>query len=287
LEKVENNLLIGGLFNNNVEPEVRLNNIAKLSLKERQWLPVSGGVNGEVERITLINNQGTQVHVAGKFNTVITPQANAEGIVFGDVTFGYAVWDDKSSDWVMSSFIDGDIGDIAPHLVSGEQAPLTFYAGRILSAQSTTAFGGSLLASSGISALPLYPQALNGNIPEIIINTGLLWNDTRDDKPCVIIGGKFVLDNNITNVAILKDGLWNNLEDNVVLEGEVKCLLEYRELLYIGSTSTVAEESNETFGPFVIYDLNERRVIMSPQLTGKKIFVILKGILMDIINSLK
>ncbi|RIA96482.1 cortical protein marker for cell polarity-domain-containing protein [Glomus cerebriforme] len=257
LEKVEDNLLVGGLFNNNVleSATIGLNNIAKLSLTERQWFPVSGGVNGEVERITLLNNQGTQqVHVAGKFNTVITPQANAEGIIFGNVTFGYAIWDDKYSNWATSGFVDGNIGDI---VVSEGQAPLTFYAGRILSAQSTTAFGVSLLTSSGISALPFYPQALNGNIPETIINTGSLSNGN------VIIGGKFVLDNNITNVAIMRDGLWDNLGNDIVVE-EVKFLLVINESLYIGSASTVAD--NNTFNPFVIYDLNKRIVNASPQL---------------------
>ena len=48
--------------------------------------------------------------------------------------------------------------------------------------------------------------------------------------------------------------------------------ISINELLYIGSTSTVAKESNKTF---VIYDLNEHKVNMSPQLTGKIIFCFL------------
>src|SRR5205823_9876206 len=109
--------------------------------------------------------------------------------------------------------------------VSGGQTPLTFYAGRILSAQSTTAFGGSILTNSGISALPLYPQALNGNIPETIINTGSLWKDN------VLIGGKFTFnDNNITNIAIMRNGLLNNLGNDVNL-GEVKFLVVINDLL--------------------------------------------------------
>src|SRR5207248_560691 len=157
-----------------------------------------------------------------------------------------------------TGFVDGDINDIAPHSVPGEA--LTFYAGRILTAQSTTAFGGSLLTNSGIIPLPLYPQALNGNIPKIIINSGLLWNDTKNDKSCVIIGGKFALDNNIMNVAIMSDGVWNNLGNDITFEGEVKYLTVINELLYIGSAFTVTEESGKTFNSFVIYDLNERRV---------------------------
>lgn len=263
LEKVDDDLFIGGLFNNNVLESAtrRLNNIAKLSLTDEQWSPVSGGVNDEVNKISLLNNQ--QVHVAGKFNTIITPQANAEGKIFGNVTSGYVIWDNGFPKWTTSGFVDGKISDIASHSVSGEQTPLTFYAGRILSAQSTTAFGGSLLTSSGVSALPLYPQASNGNIFETIVNAVLIWKDN------VIIGGKFTFDdNNITNVAILRDGLMNNLGNDVIL-GEVKSLLVVDDLLYIGSASTAEENKNS----FLIYNLNDRIVNVSPQLTGKKISI--------------
>ncbi|CAB4484018.1 hypothetical protein RhiirA5_415984 [Rhizophagus irregularis] len=258
LEKVDDDLFIGGLFNNNVLESAtrRLNNIAKLSLTDEQWSPVSGGVNDEVNKISLLNNQ--QIHVAGKFNTIITPQANAEGKIFGNVTSGYVIWDNGFPKWTTSGFVDGKISDIASHSVSGEQTPLTFYAGRILSAQSTTAFGGSLLTSSGVSALPLYPQASNGNIFETIINAVLIWKDN------VIIGGKFTFDdNNITNVAILRDGLMNNLGNDVIL-GEVKNLLVVDDLLYIGSASTAEENKNS----FLIYNLNDRIVNVSPQLTA-------------------
>jgi hypothetical protein len=263
LEKVDDDLFIGGLFNNNMlEPAtIGLNNIAKLSLTDEQWSPISGGVNGEVNKISLWKNQGTQqVHVAGKFDTIITPQANAKGMIFGNVTAGYVIWDNGSPKWTTAGFVDGKISDIASHSISGEQTPLTFYAGRILSAQSTTAFGVSALTSSGISALPLYPQASNGNISEIIVNTGSIWKDN------VLIGGKFTfIDNNITNVAILRDGLWYNLGNDDIL-GEVKYLLVVDELLYIGCAS-------ENKNSFLIYNLNDRKMNASPQLSGKKMVI--------------
>ncbi|CAI2175577.1 7583_t:CDS:2 [Funneliformis geosporum] len=266
LEKVDDNLLVGGLFNNTVLglASLRLENLARLSISENQWYSVAGGVNGEVGRLTLLNNnENQQVHVAGKFNTAISPKANEEGIIYGNVTFGYSIWDNKFSDWATSSYIDGVINDI---VVSGTNDPSTFYAGRISAAQLTTAFGGSFITSTGISALPIYPQALDGNVPEIIINTGLIWNDTKNDKSCVIIGGKFEF-NGIKNVAIMVDGLWNSLGD-VVFEGEVISLDVTNDLLYIGSAFTVTNESDEGYNAFVIYDLYERKVIVSPQLTA-------------------
>ncbi|CAG8463451.1 1367_t:CDS:2 [Funneliformis caledonium] len=267
LEQVEDNLLVGGLFNGTAlgPASLRLENLARLSLSENQWNPIAGGVNGEVGRLTLFGNKDhQQVHVAGKFNTAITPWANENGIMYGNVTFGYAIWDIKFSDWATAGYIDGIIKDIA---VSGTNDPFTFYAGRISAAQLTTAFGGSLITSSGTSALPIYPQATDGNVPEIIINTGLLWNDTRNDKSCVIIGGKFEL-SGTKNVAIIEDGLWNSLGNDVAFEGEVKSLDVINDLLYIGSAFTVPNKSNEIYNSFVIYDLYKRSVIVSPQLTA-------------------
>ncbi|CAJ0754473.1 14742_t:CDS:2, partial [Entrophospora sp. SA101] len=88
IEKVGNSLLVGGLFSNTSDNQIiGLNNLAKYDLTENKWSSLSGGVNGGVERIALVNQDGSsrQVHVAGKFNTLISPNSQVNGNVTFDI----------------------------------------------------------------------------------------------------------------------------------------------------------------------------------------------------------
>ncbi|CAH1757539.1 1204_t:CDS:10 [Entrophospora sp. SA101] len=257
IEKVGNSLLVGGLFSNTSDNQIiGLNNLAKYDLTENKWSSLSGGVNGGVERIALVNQDGSsrQVHVAGKFNTLISPNSQ----VNGNVTFGYAIWDDDNSKWLQNGFIDGSIGDIVSLNSSSKSDSMTFIAGNIYSAQSTTAYGASLLLGhNDFVAFPMYPQVTNGSKSEIIINTGSLWNDKKSDNTYVIIGGSFDLqDQNITNLAISKNNVL--MPSNFTIKEEVKSLVVVEEgSLFIGGAFnfTGPPQNIQEFRGFTAYEL--------------------------------
>jgi hypothetical protein len=272
IEKVGDGLLIGGLFNNTADYQITngLNNLAKYSLTEKKWYSLSGGVNDEVERISLVSQDGnsTQVHVAGKFNTLISPKSTGNQI-YGNLTFGYAIWDDQYSNWLQKGFIDGSIGDIVSLNNNSQSNSMTFIAGNIFSAQSITTSGASLLSENNdLVAFPIYPQVINGIKSEIIINTGSLWN--RNDNTFVIIGGKFNLqDQGIKNLAILKNDVLVPLSFDV--SEEVKSLVVVDGSLFIGSTFNVTN-SLQGYNGLATYDLtgNVLKNNQPPSLTGRK-----------------
>ncbi|CAG8454262.1 5152_t:CDS:10 [Scutellospora calospora] len=251
---IDKDLFVGGLFSNLGNGSLYgLNNIARYNLDTKQWYPISGGVNDEVTRIRLasVNNDGTsRIHVAGKFDTLINPSLSSQNNIIGNVTFGYAMWDNKLENWVNTGYIDGTIGDIVSYNIPGSQTgPLTFWGGRMNSTQSTMSSSGGLLTQSGYNPLPLFPQATNGILPDFIINSIVQANDTKSNKTFTVIGGKFKI-GNITNVAILDNNVWRGMSPSN-FQGEVKVVVLINNVLYAGSELNGIDGS-----AFAVYNLN-------------------------------
>ncbi|CAG8678838.1 16848_t:CDS:2, partial [Dentiscutata erythropus] len=246
---IDNDLFVGGLFSNLANGTLSgLNNIARYNLNEQNWYPISGGVNDEVNRIALVNNGAPQIHVAGKFDTLIKP--STQNTITGNATFGYGMWDNNLGNWVNTGYIDGLIGDIvAYNIPSSQTGPLTFWGGRMNSTQSILSSGGGLITQSGYKSLPLFPQATNGVISDFIINSAVQSNDTKSNKTFTAIGGKFQIDN-IVNVAILDNNVWRGMSPSN-FQGEVKVLVLRNDILFVGS-----ELDGIGGSAFAVYNLN-------------------------------
>ncbi|CAG8503760.1 11795_t:CDS:2 [Acaulospora morrowiae] len=252
--QVGDDLIVGGLFNGTTLSNINgLNNLAIFDTKKKSWRAMGGGVNGEVTRLGLVNKyNSSQVHVIGRFNTLIS-EHNA---TFGNVTFGHAVWDDSINNWVTSAYVEGLVGSVIPYSLPNTQPVISFWGGNIISALSVTSFGGSLITSSGIKPLPIFPQS---NAPEVIINAAIIYNSTDSSKSYVIVGGKFKLDN-LTNIAILKDNVWNTVSLDVI---EVRAFAVFNNVLYIGSAVNGSLDTNPAFAS---YDLTNFKMIRTQQL---------------------
>ncbi|KAF0452774.1 cortical protein marker for cell polarity-domain-containing protein [Gigaspora margarita] len=248
---IDRDLFVGGLFNNTANGTLPgLNNIARYNLDEQNWYRISGGVNGEVHRIAFVNNGTPQIHVAGKFNTLINPQLSTQNTIIGNASFGYGMWDNNIGNWVNTGYIDGTIGDIvAYNIPSSQTGPLTFWGGIMSSTQSFMSSSGGLLTQSGYNSLPLFPQVTNGNIPDFIINSAVRSNDTKSNKTFTAIGGKFQIDN-IVNVAILDNNVWRGISPSN-FQGEVKVLVLRNNILCAGSELNGIDGS-----AFAVYNLN-------------------------------
>ncbi|CAG8521742.1 17176_t:CDS:2 [Cetraspora pellucida] len=248
---IDRDLFVGGLFNNLANGTTPgLNNIARYNLDQNYWFSVSGGVNDEVSRIALVNNGTPQIHVAGKFNTLINPQFSTQNTIIGNATFGYGMWDNLLDNWVNTAYIDGIIGDIVAYNIPNSQnGPLTFWGGRMNSTQSIMSFGGGLLTKSGYNSLPLYPQMRNGIISDFIINSAVQSNDTKSNKTFTVIGGKFQI-NDIVNVAILDNNVWRGISPST-FRGEVKVVVLRNNILCVGSELIGIDGS-----AFAVYNFN-------------------------------
>ncbi|CAG8662859.1 5701_t:CDS:2, partial [Racocetra persica] len=248
---VDKDLFVGGLFNNLSNGTLPgLNNIARYNLNENRWYSISGGVNGEVNRIAFVNNGTPQIHVAGKFNTLINPQSSTQNTIIGNATFGYSMWDNMLGNWVNTAYVEGTIGDIvAYNIPSSQNGPLTFWGGRMNSTQSTMSFGGGLITKSGYNSLPLFPQTMNGITSDFIINSAVQSNDTKSNKTFTVIGGKFQI-NDIVNVAILDNNRWRGMSPSS-FRGEVKVVVLRNNILYVGSELDGIDGS-----AFAVYNLD-------------------------------
>ncbi|RHZ89279.1 hypothetical protein Glove_16g192 [Diversispora epigaea] len=257
--QVDKDLYIGGLFSTtaNNDSSIKFNNIVNYNIEKNLWTKLNEGVNGEVTRLfPVTDNNPSKIHVIGKFDTLITSQNNNSG----NVTFGYAMWDINTNNWIDSAYLEGLISYIIPYSTSGQS--ISFWGGNILSIFDALSFSGSILTDSGISSLPIHPQHSSNNTTntsEIIINSVISWENN------IIIGGKFQFDN-IKNIGMLKNNIWEEVASGFLMD-EVKVLLEFNDILYVGG---VVNMTNTSSSAFIIFDLVNFKVKTQNQfLTAK------------------
>ncbi|CAG8468328.1 10801_t:CDS:2 [Ambispora leptoticha] len=257
---INDNLLIGGAFNGTASQSdvTNLNNLAKYDIKNKRWLPIGVGVNGQVQTLSRVNTSSSKVFVSGQFNTVINPKE-------GNLTYGLPLWDDTLQDWSSAGYVEGTISSILPNVYPGGTNSTTYFGGNILDVQSLAALGGGLVTANPLklSALPISPQS-NGTIPQFSLNTGVFWNDS-----VIIVGGDFEMAENIQNVAIeQQNGSWTGLGSNLTINGTVNNLYIDNNILYIGGKFVITTDDKTMYG-FALYDLNKKQLveIQPPQLT--------------------
>ncbi|KAG1309311.1 hypothetical protein G6F64_005408 [Rhizopus arrhizus] len=217
-------LFIAGEFTSTSVANINLPYVSQYDLQQKSWLPLQRGVNGPVTDLLLISNN--TLMLTGFFSCQFTFAKRC--IKSG----GISQWDITSGSWIkMSSLLIGQV-----KLVHRNESQ-TLIIGNQLNGETYRAdmaiFDSDHLAPNIFdNESQFYPT---------FITAGVV---TQQDS--IVIAGHFTNDN-MTRILISNNTGWILVDE---LQGDVYCLAEYRNRLYVGGRF----QSNRSVS-FAIYDL--------------------------------
>jgi hypothetical protein len=220
--KKDNDVYIGGNFTEEgVDYGNTLSYFAKKS--DGDWIAVSGGTNQAVNNALLINNN---IYIVGSFTKTGPAVNNAPYI---------AKYNTSSSTWINMS---GGLSGVANCIIADGN---DLYIGGAFITGSSSLGGETTL--NRIAKWDLDSKTWS-SLDNGILNNEVkcLFYDSDDGK--LYAGGSFTTVSNATSslpiayVAYFKDGKWNSLNENKILNGEVTSIAKKDGIIYLGGKFT-------------------------------------------------
>ncbi|KAG0168481.1 hypothetical protein DFQ30_004716 [Apophysomyces sp. BC1015] len=250
--RVGSDLYVGGAFSASVSADKPgLNNVARYDIKSQTWNALNNGVNGPVDALNYIS---PAVIVSGNYTALLDSSSAT-----ANVSAGNSWWNTNSSSWSANTpYVSGSIYG-AFNLKTSANKVSDYYIGNIKSAQRFPSSGLSLINSNTtLAPFPIYPNSNN----DYTISTGAFWNDANNgNASTIIVGGTFVLDRNIQNVALYQNGSWSGIGANWV--GNITSMVVSNNYLYIGGRFATNTRNDSSLA---IYDLLNKRFTEVPEL---------------------
>ncbi|EIE75573.1 hypothetical protein RO3G_00277 [Rhizopus delemar RA 99-880] len=217
-------LFVAGEFTSTSVANISLPYVSRYDLQQKTWLPLQRGVNGPVTDLLLISNN--TLMLTGFFSCQFT---SAERCIKSG---GISQWDITSGSWIkMPSLLIGQVKLVhrneSQTLIIGNQLN-----GETYRADMAIFDSGHLAPNIFDNESQFYPTSITAGVV------------TQQDS--VVIAGHFTNDN-VTRILISNNTDWILVDE---LQGDVYCLAEYRNRLYVGGRF----QSNRSVS-FAIYDL--------------------------------
>ncbi|KAJ1675169.1 hypothetical protein EV182_001792, partial [Spiromyces aspiralis] len=261
LSVVGNTLYVGGAFSATKDSKSTLLHVASLDTRESSpvWSSVGGGVDGTVSILSKWTPIGEDtLLIAGGFSKVLANQAR--NITESEAT-GTALWNSTSGTWADPPFLDGKT---TLAFSGGGRASFGYVAGTYSTVAAirapgvATMDGGNKFRSAGSHGAALMPLDSSGN--GLLVSTGIYYSKDNTTTPHLVVGGKFRLANNSTNVARqLSNQTWSGIANGV--GGQVLTLAGANQYLFIGGVAKVVNKKSsdpaQNFMGLAIYDMDE------------------------------
>lgn len=258
---VNGSLFVGGTFNGTADHNTELANVAQLSTTDNKWHSLGAGVNGLVDIVVPYAPFGpSAIALHGNFGTLLTNDnsPNSNNITVN----GMAMWDMSAKQWSYTPYAKGTVTMLHSDPWKNHTANHALLAGSLSAVAAIEASGALLLDQKqkirpfGNLGTSLQPD----DTGKLALSTGLWYAKKNGTKARLVVGGQFKTPDGASNVAILDNGKWSRLMDDV--DGEVLTINNAANLLFVGGIANTTGNKGDTYySGLIVYDMDKDKVV--------------------------